>query len=114
MTLLKPRTAGNSFSYMQQALEEIYSEEWARRTIDYLTDCELNKKRCAPTHLEVVFEQPPPFCLLLPAQWFETAHANEILSHLDELKGVITSTYDSILKLDSTKKVSVCMYTGLG
>ncbi len=38
------------------------------------------------------------------------AHANEILGHLDELKGVITSTYGSILKLDSTKKVSVCVY----
>ncbi|RXN11869.1 Carboxyl-terminal PDZ ligand of neuronal nitric oxide synthase [Labeo rohita] len=93
VTLLKPRTAGNSSSYLQQALEEIYSEEWARRTVDYLTDCELHKKRCALTQLDVVYDQPPPFCPLPLAQWFETAHANEILNHLDELKGVITSTY---------------------
>ncbi len=69
VTLLKPRTAGNSSSYLQQALEEIHSEEWARRTIDYLTDCELHKKRCALTQLEVVYEQPPPFCPLSLAQW---------------------------------------------
>ncbi|XP_019898724.1 uncharacterized protein LOC109615015 [Esox lucius] len=59
VTMLKPRTAGNRSSYLQQALEE----------------------------------------------WFETVHANEILSHLDEMKGVITSTYGRILKLDSTKKL---------
>ncbi|RXN02313.1 Carboxyl-terminal PDZ ligand of neuronal nitric oxide synthase [Labeo rohita] len=39
VTLLRPRTAGNSSSYLQQALEEIHSKEWARRTVDYLTDC---------------------------------------------------------------------------
>ncbi|RXN26736.1 Carboxyl-terminal PDZ ligand of neuronal nitric oxide synthase [Labeo rohita] len=113
VTLLKPRTAGNSSSYLQQALEEIHSEEWARWTVDYLTDCELHKKRRALTQLEVVYEQPPPFCTLPLAQWFETAHANEILSHLDELKGVITSTYGSILKLDSTKKITKKLAGGI-
>ncbi|KAI7800442.1 hypothetical protein IRJ41_003392 [Triplophysa rosa] len=113
LTLLKPRTAGNSSSFLQQALEEIHSEEWARRTIDYLTDCELHKKRCALTQSEVVYEQPPPFCPLPLAQWFETAHANEILSHLDELKGVVTSTYGSILKLDSTKKITKKLAGGI-
>jgi len=54
---------------------------------------------------EAVYEPPPPFCPLPLAQWFETVHANEILVHLDEMKGVITSTYGRILKLDSTKKV---------
>ncbi|RXN02310.1 hypothetical protein ROHU_035082 [Labeo rohita] len=113
VTLLKPRTAGNSSSYLQQALEEIHSEEWARRTVDYLTDCELHKKRCALTQLDVVYDQPPPFCPLPLAQWFETAHANEILNHLDELKGVITSTYGSILKLDSTKKITKKLAGGI-
>jgi len=107
VTLLKPRTAGNSSSFLQQALEEIHSEEWGRRTIDYLTDCELHKKRSALTQTEVIYQQPPPFCPLPLAQWFETVHANEILCHIDELKGVITSTYGSILKLDSTKKVNI-------
>ncbi|KAE8299677.1 hypothetical protein D5F01_LYC02089 [Larimichthys crocea] len=47
---------------------------------------------------------PPPFRPLPLAQWFETVHSNDILSHLDEMKGAITSTYGRILKMDSTKK----------
>ena len=44
------------------------------------------------------------------AQWFQTVHANNVVSPLDELKGVITSTFGKILKLDSTKKVNVNLY----
>ena len=36
VTMLRPRTVGNSSSYSQQVLQEVHSEEWARRTIDYL------------------------------------------------------------------------------
>ncbi|XP_041658918.1 uncharacterized protein LOC121519885 [Cheilinus undulatus] len=102
----KPRTLGNSSSYLQQALEEAHSEEWARRTIEYLSDCELHKKRSTLTQsVEAHYQQPPPFNLPL-AQWFESVHANEIVGHLNEMKGVITSTYGRILKLDSTKKIT--------
>ena len=107
VTLMKPRTIGNSSSYLQQALQEIHSEEWARRTVDYLSDCELHKKTGVLTQTQAAYQQPPPFHPLPLAQWFETVHSNEILGHLDELKGVITSTYCKILKLDSTKKVHV-------
>ncbi|KAJ7992818.1 hypothetical protein DPEC_G00265950 [Dallia pectoralis] len=107
VTMLKPRTVGNSSGYLQQALLEVHSEEWARRTIEYLSDCELHKKRSALIQCEeAVYRQPPPFCPLPLAQWFETVHANEILGHLAEMKGVITSTYGRILKLDSTKKIT--------
>lgn len=54
-----------------------------------------------------VYASPPPFCPLPLAQWFETVHANDVVSHLDELKSVITSTFGRILKLDSTKKVHI-------
>lgn len=67
--------------------------------------------KCSKSHVASLSRKPfinhrPPFCPLPLAQWFETVHANEILSHLDELKGVITSTFGRILKLDSTKKVN--------
>ncbi|KAF4115299.1 hypothetical protein G5714_002788 [Onychostoma macrolepis] len=91
VTLLKPRTAGNSSSFQQH-----------RRLTFHNQRCQRMARHL--TQLEVVYEQPPPFSPLPLAQWFETDHANEILGHLDELKGVITSTYVSILKLDSTKK----------
>ncbi|XP_063732182.1 uncharacterized protein LOC134859573 [Eleginops maclovinus] len=114
VTMLKPRTAGNSSSYLQQAMEEVHSEEWARRSIEYLSDCELHKKRSTMTQCEEsVYQRPPPFCPLPLSQWFETVHGNEILGHLDEMKGVITSTYGRILKLDSTKKITKKLAGGI-
>ncbi|KAI9525194.1 hypothetical protein NQZ68_009402 [Dissostichus eleginoides] len=114
VTMLKPRTVGNSSSYLQQALEEVHSEEWARHAIEYLADCELHKKRSTITQSDVaVYMRPPPFSPLPLAQWFETVHANEILGHLEEMKGIITSTYGRILKLDSTKKITKKLAGGI-
>lgn len=108
VTLLRPRTAGNSSSYLQQAFQEVHSEDWARRCCDYFTDCEIHK-RVTGSHRQsqAAYLPPPPFSPLPLAQWFETVHANDVVAHLDELKGVITSTFGRILKLDSTKKVYV-------
>ncbi len=107
ITFLKPRTSGNSSSYLQSAIEEAHSEEWARQTIRYLSDCEHHMKKSTFTPSAAPYPPPPPFRPLPLAQWFETVHSNDILSHLDEMKGVITSTYGRILKMDSTKKVRV-------
>ena len=109
MTLLRPRTAGNSSSYVQQAFQEAHSEEWARRSCDYFTDCEIHRRSCLKQS-QAVYPSPPAFYPLPLAQWFETVHANDVVGHLDELKGVITSTFGRILKLDSTKKVNVNLY----
>ena len=107
MTFLKPRTGGNSSSYLQSAMEEAHSEESARQTIRYLSDCERHMKMATFVPSAAVRSPPSPFRPLPLAQWLETVHSNDILSHLDEMKGVITSTYGRILKMDSTKKVRV-------
>ncbi len=107
VNFLRPRTSGNSSSYLQSAVEEVHSEEWARRTIQYLSDCEFHLKKVALVQSATApaFSAPTPFRPLPLAQWFETVHSNDILCHLEEMKGVITSTYGRILKMDSTKKV---------
>lgn len=102
-----PEASGNSSSYLQSAIEEAHSEEWARQTIRYLSDCERHMKMATFVPSAAVYSPPPPFRPLPLAQWFETVHSNDILSHLDEMKGAITSTYGRILKMDSTKKVRV-------
>lgn len=107
VTLMKPRTEGNSTSYNQKALEEIHSEEWGRRVIEYLAACELHKRGTALTQSTTEYEPPPPYTPLPLAQWFESVHSNSILTRLDEHKGIITSTYGKILKIDSTKRVSL-------
>ncbi|KAL2087206.1 hypothetical protein ACEWY4_018265 [Coilia grayii] len=114
MTFLKPRTCGNSSSYVQSAIEEAHSEEWARQSIRYLADCERHKKTASFAPSAAVHPPPLPFRPLPLAQWFETVHSNDILSHVDEMKGVITSTYGGILKMDSTKKITKKLAGGIG
>lgn len=81
------------------------------QSMNYLMDCELHKKRSSFGQTEaVVYQKPPSFCPLPLAQWFETVHANEILAHVNEMRGVITSTYGRILKMDSTKKVGIITF----
>ncbi|XP_078657398.1 uncharacterized protein LOC144903286 isoform X1 [Branchiostoma floridae x Branchiostoma belcheri] len=108
ITLMKPRTQGNSSSLTQQALEEVHSEEWGRRCLQYLSDCEIHKKGARLTGLpcDTVYQAPPAYRPLPLAQWFEAAHTNEIFGHEDEMRAIITSTYGRVLKLDSTKKVT--------
>ena len=107
VTLMKPRTLGNSSSFIQQAIHEIHSENWVKQCLNYLTDCDLHKKRASLTGIISTYRPPPAFRSIPLAQWFETSHANEILNHADEMKAVITSTYGKVLKLDSTKKVMI-------
>ncbi|KAE8277795.1 hypothetical protein D5F01_LYC24183 [Larimichthys crocea] len=106
ITFLRPRTSGNSSSYLQSVIEEAHSDEWARQTIRYLSNCESHMKMATFVPSAAVHSPPPPFRPLPLAQWFETVHSNDILSHLDEMKGAITSTYGRILKMDSTKKIT--------
>jgi hypothetical protein len=110
LTLMKPRTLGNSSSYIRQAITEVHSEEWARRCISYLTDCETYTRGLgAQGRLaeNPSFEDPPAFRELPLAQWFQTAHSQEIYTHAAEMKARITGTFGKFLKIDSTKKVSV-------
>ena len=44
VTLMKPRTLGNSSSYIHSSIEELHSEEWGRHVVEYLTYCELHKR----------------------------------------------------------------------
>ena len=106
VTLMKPRTAGNSSSYLRQSLEEIHSELWGRRALQYLSDCELHKRGSRLVTTVTVYRPPPAYRPVPLAQWFEMVHGNEIVQHVQEMQGLITSTYGRILKLDSTKKIS--------
>ena len=106
-TLMKPRTMGNTSSYIQQAVDEIHSTEWAKRVVLYLSDCDLHKKNCVERGIPPpVYKHPPQYSSLPLASWFETAHAIEVTRNLTAMRGIITSVYGRVLKVDSTKKVS--------
>ena len=104
---MKPRTLGNSSSYIHSSIEELHSKEWGRRVVEYFSARELHKRVGILQGIAgaTVYRPPPPYRPVPLAQWFETAHGNDVLQQVQEMKAVVTSTYGRILKLDSTKKV---------
>ena len=104
--MLRQRGLGNSASQLQKRLTEQHSEKWLSRTIQYLNDCQyfreaVNTGLLTPPQ----FEDPPKFTQLPTYKWFLTAYVQDILSRIDETKASVTSTFGSIIKMDSTKKV---------
>ena len=98
VTLMRPRTLGNTSSYIQQALDELHSTEWARRCLMYLSDCQLHQKAASGlfNRNPVLYEAPPQYQAMPESSWFATCHSNDILGSIDQMKGMITSTYGRI------------------
>ena len=90
---------------LSHRLREQHSEEWLHRTAAYLTACE----PFASSHLvSTTFKSPPALPDLPRPEWLLTVFISDVCLRLDEVKAKITSTYGSILKMDSTKKVAIC------
>ncbi|KAM4533308.1 uncharacterized protein V3H82_025811 [Fundulus diaphanus] len=100
---LRSRTLGNSANRLYNTLREQHTDAWMRRSIHYLGVCEQFRS------LYSVQRQvaPPPSMPPVPsAAWLLTVYGYDVVMRLDEYKARITSTFGSILKMDSTKKVT--------
>lgn len=105
VNLLRSRTLGNSPTALRNTLHELHSEEWLRAQLDFLTACQRHKKGLASLGLPPVTylqPSPPPFP---SSKWFLAAYIRDVWSRMDSLLAAATSTYRSILKIDSTKKI---------
>ena len=104
--LLRQRGFGNSSTQLQKKLTEQHREQWLQRTAHYLTDCqtfvEASKRQLV---LAPELDEPPSLPTLPKAGWLLTVYCRDVLSRLEEVKAYITSTFGSVLKIDSTKKV---------
>ena len=60
--LLRSRTLGNSSTALRNNLQEVHTEEWLRKQLCYLTDCERHRKSlqglCLPP---TTYKEPLPF-----------------------------------------------------
>lgn len=99
---MKGRTLGNSVSCLHSFLIERHVAEWMRRGTHYLHTC---------SRFEVSGVQMPPLPLLpkmepVPtSSWLLATYAKDSSTRIEELRGKVTSTFGSILKMDSTQKV---------
>ncbi|KAK7907602.1 hypothetical protein WMY93_016214 [Mugilogobius chulae] len=90
--LLRDRTLGNSPARLVKQLKENHGEEWMSRMAHYLG--------------ELTLQEPPEPIAIPTSHWILSVYAKDILSRLDHVKASITSTFGSIIKLDSTKKIT--------
>lgn len=95
---------GNSVTQLYKKLLEQHSEAWTQRVLQYLTACE------PFTRFSVVcppgFAEPPLLPALPKPKWLLAVYARDVLGRLHEVKAKITSIFGSVLKMDSTKKVT--------
>jgi hypothetical protein len=106
VSLLKSRTLGNSTTALHHNLLELHSEEWLRRALQYLDDCNNHRLgRQSQGLAPLDYAEAPPFKPLPCSQWFLAAYIRDVWTRLDVLKASLTSTLGTILKMDSTKKV---------
>ncbi|XP_038834473.1 uncharacterized protein LOC120032441 [Salvelinus namaycush] len=95
--MLRSRTLGNSASQTYSKLCESHSESWMRSGIRYLGECEQFLALGTGRQFTDLPEMPP-----VPSP----VYSHDVLSRLDEVKARVTSIFGSILKMDSTKKVT--------
>ncbi|KAI4819903.1 hypothetical protein KUCAC02_027905 [Chaenocephalus aceratus] len=100
---MKGRTLGNSASRLRSFLVEQHTAEWMRRSIHYLNTC----RRLLVAGVQMPPPQPPPQMVPVPSSgWLLSTFVLESFTRIEELKAKVTSTFGSILKIGSTKKVT--------
>ena len=99
---MKGRMLGNSASRLHSFLVKRHTAEWMRRGTHFLQTCwRFEAPGVQPTPL-------PPLPKMEPvpgSSWLLAIYAREVFARLEELMAKVTSTFGSILKMASTKKV---------
>ena len=95
-------TLGNIPARLVKQLKENHGEEWLNQLAHYLGECADFVDQ--PSLFPVVCQEPPDPIDIPTSRWLLTVYSRDIFSRLDHIKASITSTFGSILKMDSTKK----------
>lgn len=107
ISLLRSRNLGNSPGALQNRLQELHSEEWLRKLVSYLSDCKRHQKSSQLFNQpSVEYKKASELKDVLTAKWFLACYVRDVYSRLELLKAVTTSVYGTILKIDSTKKIT--------
>ncbi|XP_038586329.1 uncharacterized protein LOC119911504 [Micropterus salmoides] len=102
--LLQDRTLGNSPARLAKQLRENHGENWLNRLAHYVGECANFMDQ--PSLFPVICQEPPEPIHVPTSRWLLTVYSRDILSRLDHIKASITSTFGSILKMDSTKNIT--------
>ncbi|XP_019626538.1 PREDICTED: uncharacterized protein LOC109471641 [Branchiostoma belcheri] len=103
LRFLRERTLGNSVTQLRKHILEQHSEAYLKRCLHYLTDCEqfINRVVVRPS-----FAAPPVMTDVPQPKWLLAVYAKDVLQRLGEVKASVTSIFGTVIKMDSTKKVT--------
>ncbi|XP_030193750.1 uncharacterized protein LOC115529281 [Gadus morhua] len=107
--MLRERTLGNSSTRLAKQLRENHGEEWLQRLARYMELANDFARR--PSLFPVVCQRPPEPIAVPTNRWLLTVYGKDLMSRMGHIKASITSTFGSILKMDSTKKHSELVYS---
>ncbi|CAL8378226.1 unnamed protein product [Gadus morhua 'NCC'] len=102
--MLRERTLGNSSTRLAKQLRENHGEEWLQRLARYMELANDFARR--PSLFPVVCQRPPEPIAVPTNRWLLTVYGKDLMSRMGHIKASITSTFGSILKMDSTKKMT--------
>ncbi|XP_061916760.1 uncharacterized protein LOC133658582 [Entelurus aequoreus] len=100
---MQARTLGNSATRLRSNLIMEHSREWQTRAIGYL---EVMDRFCAVSSSLLPGACIPPMRPLPSVSWLLSVYVREVLPRMEHTKARITSIFGSILKMDSTKKMT--------
>ncbi|XP_069106499.1 uncharacterized protein [Argopecten irradians] len=107
VTLLRQRGLGNSSSMVQKQLEELHGDNYLRKVHNYLSACKTFQAATSSGLLSAMsVEQPPPQTAVPQHRWLMKVYQLDVLQRIDIVKASITSLFGTVLKLDSTKKIT--------
>ncbi|XP_028302781.1 uncharacterized protein LOC114463434 [Gouania willdenowi] len=103
LSQMSGRTLGNSATRLYTFLREEHTRAWMTRCVHYMHAYSQfnmpNVERPPPAMYPQMDPIPGP-------QWILAAHGNHCYGRIEEMQASITSVYGSILKMDSTKKIT--------
>ncbi|KAL0147535.1 hypothetical protein M9458_057163, partial [Cirrhinus mrigala] len=102
--MMRGRTLGNSANALYRQLCVRHREQWVCQSAEYLSV--LGKFMSHTTDASRLAAQIPQMVPVPCPGWLLSVYAKDVLTRLPELKARVTSIYGSILKMDSTKKVT--------
>ncbi|XP_062250347.1 uncharacterized protein LOC133959246 [Platichthys flesus] len=101
---LRERGLGNSPTQLLKKLKENHTEEWMSRALMYTDECVDFSER--PALLPLSFPEAPEPAVVPSCKWLLSVYCQDILTRVDDIMARITSTYGTVLKMDSTRKIT--------
>ena len=104
--LLRARTKGNSSTMVRNKVAEQHREVYLQHSLQFLQAREpFHSAKSIATVSAPTVPIPDMPSIPKPA-WFLSLYLRDVLGRLDVIKAKITSTFGTVLKMDSTKKIT--------